>query len=257
MNDAELAAAVDSNYWESFALMTKACGGDVLSTDEVLAISTGLPIAMLNVGFVRKPLTDPENSIREILQFYDAIGLPFVLRVREGVDPRAEEAMQATGLPYSDTVPGMAMYPIPSPPAAGLEIEMVRDGRTLSRFQQVAASGFGMPLEFVERLMGPRFLDAPGFESYLGYVDGEPAAVSSSCSGGDVVGVYNVATLGTHRRRGLGAAMTWHAVSRGLEAGCSIATLQASEMGKPVYERMGFRTVAPYRTFHRTDKEAS
>jgi hypothetical protein len=33
--------------------------------------------------------------------------------------------------------------------------------------------------------------------------------------------------------------------------GCVMAALQASEMGRPVYERMGFRLVSPYRTFHR------
>jgi hypothetical protein len=30
-----------------------------------------------------------------------------------------------------------------------------------------------------------------------------------------------------------------------------MSALQASAMGRPVYERMGFRLVSPYRTYHR------
>ena len=259
MNDSELAAAVDANYWEAFSLLAEACGGDVLSTDEVLAVSTGLPVAMLNIGFVRKPLADPENLIRKMVEFYDSAALPFVLRLREGVDPRAEEAMEAAGMPYSDTLPGMAMFPIagPSAPVSGLEIETVRDMRNLAPYQEVAAAGFGMSIDLVKQLMGPRFLDVPGFESYLGIMDGEPVATSSMYTGRTTAGVYNVATLTSHRRQGIGEAMTWHAVTRAREHGCTVATLEASVMGKPVYERMGFRMVAPYRTFHRPDKETS
>ena len=255
MTDDELAAAVDANYWESFALMAKSCGGDVLTREGVLAVSTGLPVAMLNIGFVKKPLANPHSSLREMVEFYDSAGLPFVLRVREGVDRDAEEAMEAMGLPYGDTVPGMTLHPLPASPepVGGLEIETVRDEQRLCRYQEVAAEGFGMPIDFVKQLMGPRLLDVPGFESYLGIMGGEAVATSSLYTGGGIAGVYNVATLASHRRRGIGEAMTWHSVSRSRELGCSVATLQASVMGQPVYARMGFRAVAPYRTFHRPD----
>jgi predicted acetyltransferase len=70
---------------------------------------------------------------------------------------------------------------------------------------------------------------------------------------GTTAGIYNVATLPSHRKRGYGEAMTWRAVAGGAAAGCDVAILQASQMGRPIYERMGFRLVAPYRTFHRPD----
>jgi len=68
-----------------------------------------------------------------------------------------------------------------------------------------------------------------------------------------VAGVYNVATLAAYRRRGLGEGMTAHAAQEGARAGCRMASLQSSEMGLPVYTRMGFRTVAGYRTFVRPE----
>jgi hypothetical protein len=40
---------------------------------------------------------------------------------------------------------------------------------------------------------------------------------------------------------------------RGKEQGCTVAILQASEMGEPVYSRMGFRNVAPHKSFQRPE----
>jgi len=256
MNDAGLAAAVDANYWQSFRLVARACGGKLLEADGVLAVSTGLPVAMLNIAFVQAPLGEAQGALKEVMSFDDEQRLPFVVRVREGVDAESEAASAALGMPYSDTVPGMALYPLPATPEAvqGLDIERVRDSTRLADYQRVAAEGFGMPLEWAERLIGPAFLEVEGFESYLGTLDGDPVAVSSVFVDGEVAGVYNVATLDSHRRRGIGEAMTWRSVTRGREAGCTVATLQASQMGKPVYERMGFRVVAPYRTFRRPDR---
>jgi ribosomal protein S18 acetylase RimI-like enzyme len=68
-----------------------------------------------------------------------------------------------------------------------------------------------------------------------------------------VAGVHYVGTLASHRRRGFGEAMTRHAVDEGAQAGCRSATLQASEMGQPIYERMGFRVVTQYKTFVRPE----
>ena len=66
---------------------------------------------------------------------------------------------------------------------------------------------------------------------------------------GRTVGVYSIATVGAARRRGYGAAMTARIVADGVAAGCDVAILQASEMGRPIYERLGFRTVVHYRSY--------
>ena len=63
------------------------------------------------------------------------------------------------------------------------------------------------------------------------------------------VGVYSIATMGAARRRGYGAAMTARIVAEGVAAGCDVAIVQASEMGRPIYERLGFRTVVHYRAY--------
>jgi predicted acetyltransferase len=61
-----------------------------------------------------------------------------------------------------------------------------------------------------------------------------------------VAGIYNVATPAAFRNRGLGEATTRAAVAEGQRRGCVMSTLQASEMGYPIYERMGFRTATTW-----------
>ncbi len=108
-----------------------------------------------------------------------------------------------------------------------------------------------MPIEGARAFLPPEALDTLDFVSFVGYADGAPVATSALYVSNRVAGVYNVATLDTHRGRGFGEAMTCHAVREGVARGAVMAALQASEMGKPIYERIGFRTVSPYRTFHR------
>jgi len=43
--------------------------------------------------------------------------------------------------------------------------------------------------------------------------------------------------------------MTARVVADGVAANCDVAALQASEMGRPIYERLGFRTVVRYAAY--------
>jgi ribosomal protein S18 acetylase RimI-like enzyme len=76
-------------------------------------------------------------------------------------------------------------------------------------------------------------------------------ATVSLLTAGGAAGIYNVATIEAERGRGIGAAMTAAAIRHGAARGFTVATLQASTMGRPVYERLGFRFVCdlvPYRS---------
>jgi GNAT superfamily N-acetyltransferase len=96
-------------------------------------------------------------------------------------------------------------------------------------------------------------LAQPKVRLYTGSVDGVPVATAMLVVTGSVAGIYWVATLEAQRRRGYGEALTWAAVAGGAEHGCTVASLQASELGRPVYARMGFDHVLDYWAWHPPD----
>jgi len=66
-----------------------------------------------------------------------------------------------------------------------------------------------------------------------------------------MLGVFGVATVPSARRRGVGAAITAHAVrDRAEEA--DVAFLQSSAMGRGVYASLGFRQVSTWEVWSRS-----
>jgi GNAT superfamily N-acetyltransferase len=255
VNESDVIARADANYFQSMRVLAPLVAtGETREADGLLIAATGLPVPFLNIAFVTRPLADPERSLRAAIDYFDGRKLPFVVRVREGADERSERAADALGLPYHDAVPGMALAPLFAPDSAPpLEIRLVSDSAVLRQYGDVMAGGFGMPAELGRAFATEETLQVPDFHLYLGFVDDAPVATSALVMSHRVAGVYNVSTLPDFRRHGYGEAMTWRALRDGLAAGCVLGSLQASDMGRPVYERMGFRVVAQYRTFVRPE----
>jgi GNAT superfamily N-acetyltransferase len=131
---------------------------------------------------------------------------------------------------------------LPAPPPE-LRIEKVHDDATAFGYETALVDGFP-----VEELRPPRpgcfFLgktrQTPHWHHYVGYVDGTPVASASAYTGGHLLRVDNVATLAEHRGHGYGAAIT--AAATAADANLPSALL-ASDPGRPIYERMGYRTM--------------
>jgi ribosomal protein S18 acetylase RimI-like enzyme len=82
---------------------------------------------------------------------------------------------------------------------------------------------------------------SPRWLRFAGWYRGRVAASSGLVLEGGVAGLYNVATLRAYRRRGIGSAMSRAALRRGRELGYRVAVLGTSDVGRGVYERLGFR----------------
>lgn len=89
----------------------------------------------------------------------------------------------------------------------------------------------------------------PSVGLFVGYVEGEPVATARLTCYGDVAEVTGVQTLDSHRRRGYGTALTWAAIREAGQRGCTTIILTASEMGYPLYVKMGFQEVCSYRSY--------
>jgi GNAT superfamily N-acetyltransferase len=71
--------------------------------------------------------------------------------------------------------------------------------------------------------------------------------------GGGVAGIYNVGVVPEARRRGIGSAIVCAACYHAREKGYHYAMLNANHMGRPLYERLGFKWISNGRTWSVTD----
>lgn len=178
---------------------------------------------------------------------------PFVVSLREGLDDRFARTMGELGLVAADgaTTRAMTLYPLhqrstPAEAEAGFAIRRVADEPELADHRRIVTVGFGSDASVAEAMLGTGLLDRPECAVYVGYVNGKPVTSGLGWRTGRTIGVYNIATIPEARRRGFGEAMTARVLADGEAAGCDVAILQASSMGGPIYERLGFRTALRY-----------
>lgn len=93
--------------------------------------------------------------------------------------------------------------------------------------------------------------DLSGLTGYVARVDGKPASVLVTAEEDGSAGVYFVATVPEARGRGMASRLLRQALVEARDRGCATATLQATRMGAPVYERLGFRSHGPLEMWER------
>jgi hypothetical protein len=143
--------------------------------------------------------------------------------------------------PFMVRPPGQEPIPVPGE----LRIEEATDDEALAAFERAFVEGYPLPAlqpDGAGRLYRKGSLGGP-LRFWLGYLDRRAVTVAASCESDGVVGIYAVATLSEARGRGYGAAIT----DRSARINPVLpVVLQASDLGRPVYERLGFRTISRY-----------
>lgn len=218
----------------------------------VALIATGLPVRVFNQVLVEHgdattaAVTAAVESTRER-------GDRFVVSLRRGTDDRFVAVMRRLGLVLLSSdpwMPGMALYPLATDQTGArptdFEVRQVSDGAGIEDLIRMTAAGFGIPASIARGIFGTTFVERPEVAAYVGYMRDEPVSTGIGVRTGRTIGVYNVSTITSARRRGYGATMTSRIATDGTAGGCDTATLQASEMGYPIYERLGYRTVVEY-----------
>jgi ribosomal protein S18 acetylase RimI-like enzyme len=246
--------ALDLNFYHAVGAMLGNSGtGEVRETQVLYLTCCGFPASEFNVAFLKLPVVAEEASeaIESAEAYFRSRKFPFRVSIRKGFEVACAPRLLESGYRELKATPGMVLSPIraPAPPHPDLEVRRVCSPEELEHFQSTAIVGFGLPVQAGPIFLTRQFFELPNVELYVGYLDGRPACTSALVASGDVAGIYWVATLERFRGRGLGAAITWEAVRAGMRRGCELASLQASEMGRGVYERMGFELATEYLNF--------
>ena len=248
-------AALEHQNWIGYLTGVVGCspGAIVRRTGGVVSILTGLPFDWLNQILLEHD-DATTDELAGAVDWARAHGRSFVVRLREGIDDRSIPLVERLGLTAAGdgvTTPGMVAFPIDrnriaSVQRPGFEIRRVTDVAGIDVHRRMVTEGFGSDPVVALGTACPELLDRPGCVVYVGYADGAPVMSGMGWRTGRTIGVYAIATIPSARRRGYGAAMTARVVADGLAAGCDVAALQASELGRPIYERVGFQVDVRY-----------
>lgn len=112
-----------------------------------------------------------------------------------------------------------------------------------TRWCEAFAQGYEIPLELAEKFSPSAFAKRIGNGRYFAAEkDGTFAAVSLYANLGGVPGIYSVATMPAHRGKGLGGHVTAEALRMAWKDGSAGGVLQSSQVGEPVYRRIGFQS---------------
>jgi GNAT superfamily N-acetyltransferase len=248
----DVVADLNENWaaWLNFTA-EHAPGGESRTFGAIRCSSVGVPMPLFNQAFVFD-----EPSVRDLARatgWLSDRNVPFWVTAPDSVARAVADMAESAGLdPLATTMPGMAYAPLADLPVEAdgdAEILPVTQSAQLGDFALVASEAFGAPLEAAGTLAPASTLGDDRCSWFLGYLDGDPVVCGQLLRTGDVAGVYSIGVRERFRRRGLGAAITAAALVAGSDSGCSIGVLQASPMGAPVYDRMGFETVTQYHSF--------
>lgn len=223
-------------------------GAETHTFGSVAASSLGVPMPLFNQVFVfDHPIVD---DVAAAVAWLRGRGVPFWVTTPGHLEGPIGDHAELLGLSNAaETMPGMVMRSL-----GGLESEMpshldlapVTHPDQLETVVAATADGFGAPPAMARHIAPASMLDDDSMQWFVGSVDDEPAACGQLLLTDEVAGVYTVAVIERFRRRGIGEAMTRAILLAGRARGARCGVLQASEMGRPLYEAMGFETITDY-----------
>ena len=231
-----------------FRRASRGSGGRCAELDGVLAaVTPAVPDRSLPNSVVYESEEALAAALGELAEIYEQAGVrAWTVWVPEHHE-RARELLAQAG------------HVLDASPAAMIatldEVEPPRDGDphpvgqpSLDDLGRINDLAYGSGDSFARMVgKGPAH---PAF-TYIATLDGQPAAsVLSQDHDGDC-SIWLVATIPPARGRGLAAGLMRRALADGRERGCEVSTLQATALGRPVYERLGYRPLGSIEMWER------
>jgi GNAT superfamily N-acetyltransferase len=242
-------------FSEAWRLMcADAPGYTRLDADGLECVFSGVPVAFFNVGLVTGrdvSSAELERQGRRACDFAAGQHVPWLfVTTQEALAPGtdAASALEACGLTPIMTLTGMEadrVGPVTRMPE-GLELTVPRDAAACSSLLDVNSAAYDMDLEPAKALMGSPAFWAPHFP-VLGLAGGGPVSTSAVLMVDGCRYVALVATTPGHQRRGYADAAMRQALDAAAQVHGEVPTfLHATDAGQPVYERMGYRSIATH-----------
>ncbi len=252
-----LARANDANMIEGFAACVRAYGGEVANEPDLLwcAGPTGVGSRVLRAQLAPEAVDDRIQWVMERARMSHAPFYWYISPFTRPVDLGARLLRHGFTDAGDEPAMGVALARLPSVLTLpdGVTVERVSDRAELEEWARLAYAVLGAPDSadtlFVTAVCRDTLDDTAVARYFLARLHGKPVATAGLTLAAGVAGLFLVATVEAARRRGIGAAVTMAPLLTAQDRGYAVGVLQASEMGYPVYARMGFTEQFRYRRF--------
>lgn len=201
----------------------------------------GIPVPLFNCAFPMRDAHGPDlgRLMKEFSTILAPHGVPGLLMARSdqvNSSPSAEPVVRMPGMVAGELAPGKF-------PAPDADIQHVRGERMAEEIARLNVVCHGMPEDEIQPMTCAALWEAPN-HGFLIYADGKAVASGSATfvDGASYIGW--MATVTEYRGRGYAEAILRYA-DKFMKREYRVAetVLHATELGRPVYERVGFQTV--------------
>lgn len=217
--------------------------------DGVVVSISGLPAPSFSGAAIEREPGDAPAALRWADERFASRAATLGVVVERGRHPSVERALEDMELRVTSSEPAMAVEVRrvePPPPIDGLEIRRASTTQDLAAMATLEVDTFGTDAATATGFFSEGILELPAVSLYVASFDGVPVSMAYTQEHEGALGVFGVATATSARGRGYGTAVTATAILDGGRDGADLAWLQASEMGVPVYRRMGFEVVSTW-----------
>ncbi len=192
--------------------------------------------------------SNPGAFVADAQQFFGDLNRAFSVWVPAN-DSELRSAVLAIGGEIEITKPPAMSIKRPIPAGSSrYRVTPAATPEAFEHFGQTVEAGYEKPgLGWLMR--DQESYSAEGSVWATAYDGDDPVGVACGYLSGSVGGIYFVATPPLHRGKGVGAEVTQSVANLLFERGAECVTLQSSEMGFRVYERLGFEVCGHYERF--------
>jgi ribosomal protein S18 acetylase RimI-like enzyme len=234
-------------------------GAEVMEIDGLLLAFANVPDPPVNSVLVITEPSDPPAALAAAEAEFRKRDRVFGMDVAVGRHPSVDKAIRSAGFSLLFSWPAMAVIvdDLPERPLPdGVRVEAVTDSRgtpAVARVERTLLDPADVEngSETPERFYGPASVGGEGARTFVAWEGDEPVGIASAHLHDGAVGILGVGVVPNARRHGIASALSVIA-ARAFPA--DLAWLHAGEGAVSVYEQLGFREVAEWEVWVRSDR---
>lgn len=220
-------------------------------------VNSHLATDMFNILFINKAHVPTEAELTFALNTFKSEKLPFAFWLTLDEEKELADFLKHQKLKCTEVELGMCLDTSHIQNTAKinpqLKIKTVKSHSNLHDWTQVFCSLLPeecAPITHFYEKTAPlldHFSDKMRF--YVGYLDNQPVTTCALFFSGEVAGIFDMITVPSAQRQGIATTMMLHAIHEAKLTGFHYVSLGASEEGKHVYTKLGFKTYCEFRIY--------